>query len=68
MTVPVTESAAVREAAIAQIPLRRLGKPEDIAVLFLDSDLASFIAVAAYVVDGGQTITTGNVFGRFLSL
>jgi NAD(P)-dependent dehydrogenase (short-subunit alcohol dehydrogenase family) len=68
LTVPVTESAAVREAAIAQIPLRRLGKPEDIAVLFLDSDLASFIAVAAYVVDGGQTITTGNVFGRFLSL
>jgi len=68
LTVPVTESAAVREAAIAQIPLRRLGKPEDIAVLFLGSDLASFIAVAAYVVDGGQTITTGNVFGRFLSL
>lgn len=37
-------------------------------VLFLGSDLASFITGAAYVVDGGRTITTGNVFGRFLSL
>jgi NAD(P)-dependent dehydrogenase (short-subunit alcohol dehydrogenase family) len=70
MTGPATEDPAVREAAIAQIPLRRLGKPEDIAnmVLFLGSDLASFITGGAYVVDGGQTITTGNVFGRFHSL
>jgi NAD(P)-dependent dehydrogenase (short-subunit alcohol dehydrogenase family) len=29
LTAPVTESAAVREAAIAQIALRRLGKPEE---------------------------------------
>ena len=39
----------------AHRPLKRLGKPEDIAktALFLASDSSSFIAGASYVVDGG---------------
>ena len=39
----------------AAVPLRRCGRPEDIAdaVLFLCSDEASFITGHALVVDGG---------------
>jgi meso-butanediol dehydrogenase/(S,S)-butanediol dehydrogenase/diacetyl reductase len=55
----------VREKMARRIPLRRLGRPEDIAnaVLYLASDIASFVTGAALVVDGGQTIDTGNALG-----
>jgi len=40
-----------------EVPLRRLGKPEEVAdaVKFLCSERASFITGATLVVDGGQT-------------
>ncbi len=45
-----------REAAIATVPLRRLGTRDDIAdlALFLSSDAASYIHGAVIVCDGGQ--------------
>jgi glucose 1-dehydrogenase len=44
-------------ALIDQIPLGRLGKPEDVAGLaaFLASDEASYVTGATYFVDGGLT-------------
>jgi glucose 1-dehydrogenase len=45
------------DSLIAQIPLGRLGKPEDVAGLaaFLASDDASYVTGATYFVDGGLT-------------
>jgi 3-oxoacyl-[acyl-carrier protein] reductase len=49
---------AVKEGAVSATPLRRLGKPEDIApmVLFLASGDASFITGQVITVDGGLTM------------
>src|SRR5438552_5924079 len=46
-----------RQAVIAQEPIGRMGRPEEIAatVLWLCSDAASFVVGSAIVVDGGQT-------------
>ncbi len=48
-----------------QYPLRKLGKPEDVAnaVVFLSSDEATFITGHALVVDGGLTIQLQEDFG-----
>ncbi len=57
---PATESAggtggAIRDALLARIPMKRLGKPEDIAycAVFLASDESSWITGANFPVDGG---------------
>lgn len=52
------EPEAYREAAAAQIPVRRVGQPEDIAgvIAFLAGDDASFVTGQTLYVDGGQTL------------
>src|ERR1700720_1526480 len=42
---------------VANVPLQRAGKPEEIAqaILFVSSDRASFITGASYLVDGGKS-------------
>ena len=47
-----------REGVIAQEPVGRMGKPEEIAaaVVCLCSDAAAFVVGHAMVIDGGQTV------------
>jgi len=51
-------TAQGRERVIAQEPVGRMGKPEEIAaaVVWLCSDTASFVVGHALVIDGGQTV------------
>jgi 3-oxoacyl-[acyl-carrier protein] reductase len=46
-----------REKLINQIPIRRIGQPEDIAYMasFLASDKASYINGQILLLDGGRT-------------
>jgi 3-oxoacyl-[acyl-carrier protein] reductase len=50
------QKAVEHEMSLRQLPLRRLGTPEEVAnvMVFLASDLASFVTSAVWGVDGGS--------------
>lgn len=56
-TAPMLEDSNFKEAVVQGIPLRRVGRPEEIAsvALFLASDEASYVHGANIIVDGGIT-------------
>ena len=51
----IKQDPQAKEGILARIPMRRPGKPEEISntVLFLASDLSSYITGSTIVVDGG---------------
>ena len=56
MTAAMTDDA--KKALVTQIPLERLGTPQDVAslVTFLSSDHAGYITGQVFVVDGGMVM------------
>jgi NAD(P)-dependent dehydrogenase (short-subunit alcohol dehydrogenase family) len=50
------KEAVEHELSLRQLPLKRLGRPEEVAnvIVFLGSDLASFVTSAVWGVDGGS--------------
>lgn len=57
MTVNLIADPAARRGRIADIPLGRIGRPEDIAygALYLASGESSFVTGSELVIDGGRT-------------
>jgi 3-oxoacyl-[acyl-carrier protein] reductase len=51
-------SDTIKTSALAMIPLKRFGRPDDIAhmVSFLASDKAQYITGQTFVIDGGMTM------------
>ncbi len=62
LTTGLYDAPGIREQYRAAIPLRRTGQPHEIAaaIAFLASDDASYISGANLVIDGAQTVDTGQ--------
>lgn len=58
MSAPVMKSPEIRERVRSQIPLGRIGKPEEVAgpILFLCTPLAGFITGEVFNVNGGAVL------------
>jgi len=52
---PVKQDPKIMEAMLARVPMRRVGKPEEVSnlVLFLASDVSSYMTGSTVVIDGG---------------
>lgn len=59
----VEANAAIEKQLMAEIPLRRWGKPEEVAdlAIFLASDAASYCTGGTYFIDGGMIRQAGSL-------
>lgn len=53
---PSARAAVDHEMKLRQLPLERMGEPEEVASIFvfLSSDLASYVTSSVWGVDGGS--------------
>jgi glucose 1-dehydrogenase len=51
------------QALLAEIPLHRMGQPEEVAALavYLASEAAAYVTGATFVIDGGLMRNTGSL-------
>ena len=63
MDAALKANAGEYQALLAEIPLGRMAKPEEIAgvVVFLASEAGAYITGATYVIDGGMTQRAGSL-------
>jgi glucose 1-dehydrogenase len=63
MDAPLKEDASKMQKLLSEIPLRRMGKPEEVASLavYLASDDAAYVTGSTYVIDGGMMRKSGTL-------
>lgn len=63
MDAPIKQHAELLRALLAEIPLGRMGQPEEVAEVacFLASDAASYITGSTYFIDGGMIRYSGSL-------
>ena len=63
MDAPLKEHPELMKQLLAEIPLGRMGRPEDVANLavFLASDEAAYVTGSTYFIDGGMLRQSGSL-------
>jgi glucose 1-dehydrogenase len=63
MDAPLKEDATQMRKLLSEIPLRRMGKPEEVAALaaYLASDDAAYVTGSTFVIDGGMMRHSGRL-------
>ena len=63
MDAPLEEDANKMQQLLSEIPLRRMGKPEEVAALavYLASDAAAYVTGSTFVIDGGMMRSSGRL-------
>ena len=63
MDAPLEEDANEMQQLLSEIPLRRMGKPEEVAALavYLASDDAAYVTGSTFVIDGGMMRSSGRL-------
>jgi NAD(P)-dependent dehydrogenase (short-subunit alcohol dehydrogenase family) len=69
LSAPLWQNEAIRDAFIAETPMGRYARPEEIAglALYLASDASSFLTGQTIYIDGGQSLKKYPELFRFLS-